>query len=71
MKVHSLRGPKEVPYDGATFVTDEFDDVDVPDELGESLLLQEDAWVSARGRKKQKSDGGFDEGAVAPEGEEG
>lgn len=73
MKVHSLLGQKEIPWHGESFVTDEYDDVEVPDELagrppsgdpeddnydpGEGLLAQVDAWGSAKGRRKQKSEG--------------
>jgi hypothetical protein len=44
MKVHSHKGWREVPFEGTVYVTDENDDVIVPDELGESLLEQEDVW---------------------------
>lgn len=67
MKVHSLLGPKEIPWQGTSFVTDEYDDVEVPDELGNSLLEQEDAWGSAKGRRKQKSEGFGDDEVVGAE----
>ena len=45
MKVRSLLGPKEIPHAGRTFLTDDDDVADVPDELGASLLEQVDAWA--------------------------
>lgn len=73
MKIHSLLGPKEIPWQGQSFVTDEFDDVEVPDELGGRLLEQDDAWGSARGRKKQKTADpeAFDTEVVGADPEEG
>jgi hypothetical protein len=55
MKIHSLRGSKEVPdpAGGPDFVTDDNDDVEVPDELGERLLEQVDAWAPVKGQKPQ------------------
>lgn len=52
MKVHSLRGYKEVPGDGVTHVTDDDDNVDVPHDLGAALLAQEDAWVKVGASKR-------------------
>lgn len=57
MKVHSLYGPKEIPWKGQTFVTDENDDADVPDELGKSLLEQVDAWASVKASRKSDKEG--------------
>lgn len=59
MKVHSLLGPKEVPHrdaPGGVYVTDENDDVDVPDDLGKSLCEQVDAWAPVKSSTKKGDD---------------
>lgn len=54
MKVHSKLGPKEIPHKGETFFTDDNDDVDVPDDLGRSLLEQVDAWEPTGDKAKKR-----------------
>ena len=54
MKIHSLRGPKEVVApDGTSYDTGPNDDVDVPDELGASLLEQVDSLAPVKSQKKE------------------
>lgn len=52
MKLHSKYGQKEIPHGADTFVTDDQDCVEVPDELGASLLEQVDAWEPAKSKKE-------------------
>lgn len=54
MKVRSLYGPKEIPHQGTTYVTDDNDVADVPDELGASLLEQVDAWAPVKAVTAEK-----------------
>lgn len=56
MKVHSKYGPKEVPHKdapGGAYVTDDTDCVEVPDEIGERLCEQVDAWEPAASKSKE------------------